>query len=225
MTAVQFMVTTAKDNSHGYDQTNRNGPDYDCSSLVATALNEGGFPVSRTSWTGNLEQQLRNCGFVDCKPPWKAGDIHLNVLNHVCMSINENEIAQASINEKGTITGGKPGDQTGNEINIRPYYEYKHGWDYHLRYAKNKTTAEIATEVVQGDWGNGAERKRRLEASGYDYDEVQAVVNGLMNTDLKRVAYEVIRGEWGNGDERRKKLEVAGYNYDTVQALVNAILR
>ena len=31
--AVSFMITTAKDNNHGYDQQHRNGPDYDCSSL------------------------------------------------------------------------------------------------------------------------------------------------------------------------------------------------
>lgn len=40
-----------------------------------------------------------------------------------------------------------------------------------------KTNAQIATEVLQGKWGNGAERKRRLEAAGYSYAAVQAEVN------------------------------------------------
>lgn len=35
----------------------------------------------------------------------------------------------------------------------------------------------IAAEVIQGDWGNGEERKERLEKAGYDYDAVQARVN------------------------------------------------
>lgn len=38
----------------------------------------------------------------------------------------------------------------------------------------------IAAEVIQGDWGNGEERKERLEQAGYDYDVVQARVNELM---------------------------------------------
>ena len=38
----------------------------------------------------------------------------------------------------------------------------------------------IAAEVIQGDWGNGEERKERLEQAGYDYDAVQAKVNELM---------------------------------------------
>ena len=38
MKAVNFMIDTANDNTHGYDQIHRNGPDYDCSSLVGTAL-------------------------------------------------------------------------------------------------------------------------------------------------------------------------------------------
>ena len=38
----------------------------------------------------------------------------------------------------------------------------------------------IAAEVIQGDWGNGEERKERLEQAGYDYDAVQARVNELM---------------------------------------------
>ena len=38
----------------------------------------------------------------------------------------------------------------------------------------------IAAEVIQGDWGNGEERKERREQAGYDYDAVQAKVNELM---------------------------------------------
>lgn len=38
----------------------------------------------------------------------------------------------------------------------------------------------IAYEVIQGNWGNGEERKERLEAAGYDYDTVQQRVNELL---------------------------------------------
>lgn len=235
MKAVQFMIDTANDNTHGYDQTHRNGPDYDCSSLVGTALHEAGFNVSPYSWTGNLEAQLRNCGFVNCSVPWKAGDIHLNRANHVCMSINATQIAQASINEKGTVTGGKTGDQTGNEINIRNYYVYPSGWDVHLRYVgKNAevtpdvSLGTVAREVIAGKWGNGDTRKKLLTEAGYDYNTVQAKVNAILSgKELKsngEIAREVIAGKWGNGDTRKQKLTTAGYDYSAIQKLVNQML-
>lgn len=43
-----------------------------------------------------------------------------------------------------------------------------------------KSVEEIAREVLQGKWGNGADRKARLETAGYDYAEVQAKVNTLV---------------------------------------------
>lgn len=42
-----------------------------------------------------------------------------------------------------------------------------------------KSVDELAREVLQGKWGNGAERKKRLEAAGYDYAAVQKKVNQL----------------------------------------------
>lgn len=43
-----------------------------------------------------------------------------------------------------------------------------------------KSADELAREVLQGKWGNGAERKKRLEAAGYDYAAVQKKVNQLV---------------------------------------------
>ena len=43
-----------------------------------------------------------------------------------------------------------------------------------------KTMDAVAYEVIQGDWGNGEERKERLEAVGYDYDAVQQRVNEIL---------------------------------------------
>ena len=40
--------------------------------------------------------------------------------------------------------------------------------------------AAVAMEVIAGNWGNGSERKKRLEAAGYDYRAVQDKVNGLL---------------------------------------------
>lgn len=40
-----------------------------------------------------------------------------------------------------------------------------------------KSNEEIANEVIQGKWGNGSDRKNRLEAAGYNYSEIQSIVN------------------------------------------------
>ena len=45
---------------------------------------------------------------------------------------------------------------------------------------KLKTNEEIAKEVIRGDWGNGAERKKRLQEAGYNYSEIQKLVNKLL---------------------------------------------
>lgn len=39
---------------------------------------------------------------------------------------------------------------------------------------------DIAREVIRGEWGNGADRKKRLTAAGYNYDAVQKRVNELL---------------------------------------------
>lgn len=44
----------------------------------------------------------------------------------------------------------------------------------------DKSIEEIAREVIAGKWGNGAARKQKLLAEGYDYAEVQAMVNKLL---------------------------------------------
>ncbi len=43
-----------------------------------------------------------------------------------------------------------------------------------------KTIDTIAREVIRGDWGNGAEREKKLKAAGYDYNAVQKRVNELL---------------------------------------------
>lgn len=99
---------------------------------------------------------------------------------------------------------------------------------------QQKTVTELAKEVINGIWGNGAERKKKLTEAGYSYTEVQTEVNRLTKAgsdkkatgNLKtnqEIAEEVIKGLWGNGEERRKKLTEAGYDYKKVQALVNKL--
>lgn len=43
-----------------------------------------------------------------------------------------------------------------------------------------KSNQEIAQEVLNGLWGNGTERRERLTKAGYNYDNVQSIVNALV---------------------------------------------
>jgi Cpl-7 lysozyme-like protein/N-acetylmuramoyl-L-alanine amidase-like protein len=95
-----------------------------------------------------------------------------------------------------------------------------------------KTNAQLAQEVLNGSWGNGDERKRRLESAGYNYAAIQSEVNRRLGSGApaahrpttSEVAREVIAGHWGNGALRRQRLEGAGYNYRQVQNEVNRLL-
>lgn len=93
-----------------------------------------------------------------------------------------------------------------------------------------KSVDEIAKEVIRGEWGNGSDRRARIESAGYDYDAVQDRVNEILEgtpstpkKSIDELAQEVIRGDWGNGSDRRKALESAGYDYDAVQNRVNEL--
>lgn len=44
-----------------------------------------------------------------------------------------------------------------------------------------KSISTIAHEVIAGQWGNGDARKKALEVKGYNYSEVQAEVNRILN--------------------------------------------
>ena len=90
-----------------------------------------------------------------------------------------------------------------------------------------KSNEEVAREVVNGRWGDGAERKRSLTEAGYDYGVIQSIVNQLLGANRKtekEIALEVIRGKWGNGAERKRRLTEAGYNYQSIRKIVNQIL-
>ena len=86
---------------------------------------------------------------------------------------------------------------------------------------KEKTTEELAREVIEGKYGNGEDRKNAL---GDRYAEVQARVNEILapatdsTVDILDLVRKTIRGDFGNGEDRKSAL---GSNYDEVQRQVN----
>lgn len=63
-----------------------------------------------------------------------------------------------------------------------------------------KSLDEIAQDVIAGKYGNGEERKEKLEAEGYSYSEVQGKVNEILKgkTDSKEY-YTIKRGDTLSG--------------------------
>lgn len=58
-----------------------------------------------------------------------------------------------------------------------------------------KSNEEIADEVMDGKWGNYPERKEKLEAAGYNYSEVQAIVNARYNSKPAAQYYTIQPGD------------------------------
>ena len=73
-----------------------------------------------------------------------------------------------------------------------------------------KSIDEIAREVINGKWGNGEDRKRRLTQAGYNYQEVQNRVNQML---APKVEYYTVK----SGDNLTK---IANRYGTTVSQLV-----
>ena len=50
----------------------------------------------------------------------------------------------------------------------------------YVEIVNNADYIEAAREVIDGKWGNGADRKRRLTEAGYNYPQVQSLVNKII---------------------------------------------
>lgn len=134
----------------------------------------------------------------------------------------------ASSGKKRYVAVGKPtGGVSADD------YLIKQGASVGSSSSSGKSLESVARDVIAGKYGNGDTRKRRLEAAGYNYSEVQKEVNriltgksssGSSKKSIDTIAREVIAGKWGNGNTRKKKLEAAGYNYNAVQKRVNQLL-
>lgn len=154
--AIQWAVSIAADDIHGYDQKKRWGPNYDCSSLLISAWQQAGVPVltNGATYTGNMRPVFVKCGFQSIKfvkgMSLQRGDVLLSEKHHTAMYIGDNKVVMASINEQGKITGGRSGDQTGREILVCSYYVPSYGWDYVLRYNESEVQfVDVQLPVLQ----------------------------------------------------------------------------
>lgn len=177
-TAMTWALNTAEDNSHGYSQANRWGPDYDCSSFAIEAYQQAGFPLKEhgANYTGDMHAAFRSCGFEDVTRSvdlntgagLRYGDVlhsHNAGKQHAALYAGGGMIVHARSSE-GNST---PGDQSGNEIRVQPYYG---PWDHVLRYTAEAPVPEPDAPII---------RRKILKKgmSGEDVRELQEKLNKL----------------------------------------------
>ena len=164
--AVSYAEGIAADDSHGYDQPGRMGQDFDCSSLVGRSLVHAGFnyPSSFSPSTREMKAHLERIGFT-----WhnglggvRRGDI-LWKSGHTAFAISSSRIVEACINERGGISGGRKGDQTGNEIRTTNINNYN--WSGYWR-APEEVEEDMTPEQAQKLDAIYAEVTRKDDPSG-----------------------------------------------------------
>ncbi|MBQ0088390.1 MAG: SH3 domain-containing protein [Prevotellaceae bacterium] len=156
----------------------KNKCESDCSSGVAALAKAAGYKlgydklknIPETTYTGNMIRNFKDAGFVvSTDPMYLTSDKYLEP--GYILFIHDDKLGKhhAAIN----LSMGANVTKNQNEA--------------------KKSIDDIANEVIAGKWGNGSERKKRLESNGYNYSEVQAVVNSKISTSApKYTTYEVV---------------------------------
>lgn len=97
--------------------------------------------------------------------------------------------------------------------------------------SNRKSVDEIVEEVLKGMWGNGNERKEKLQNAGYEYDSIQQKINERLGQNSSRksneeIAKEIIeKNNWGVGQDRINRLKNAGYDPEIIQKLINKMMK
>ena len=180
--AVAWAIEIAKDPSHGYSQTDRWGPDYDCSSFVISAFEQAGVSLREAgaSYTGNMRGPMIACGFVDVTSQvgretgygLQPGDVMLNYAKHTCIAVGGNQVVNCRTDE------GHPqsGDQ-GQEIRIQPYWNFP--WDCVLRYKGSHIGSNVSGPDTSGGSAASPRAVLRKGMSGADVRQLQEDLNKL----------------------------------------------
>lgn len=184
--ATAQMEAWAKDDSHGYSQSNdRYGnPDFDCSGAVIQAWQNAGVDVKGAGATNtrDIRNAFLKMGFEDV-----TSQVNLNTGE----GLQRGDVLLAEASHTGMWTGsgivhasssrGNPqaGDQNGKEFYVTDgYYKHSGGWDYVLRY---KTETSVTKKDVL--------MEKRLDGRGKGGTSpltvANSMINGFVNTASK----------------------------------------
>lgn len=157
----------------GYDPTKITSDcEADCSSGVTACVIAAGYrlgipqlkKINPSTYTGNMRGNFKNAGaevltdkkYLSSDKYLLRGDILLNDKKHCAINLSNG----ANVSEP------KP-----TPAPVIPTYK--------------PVTDEVVNKVIQGAYGNGDERKKKLESEGYKYDEVQKAVNDRLKSSTK----------------------------------------
>lgn len=138
---VSWAESTAADQSHGYSQAERTGPNYDCSSFVFYALEAGGFKAIEVNdgYAGDTDAvwpALQKIGgwkrysWNDVANSIQRGDILHRESGHVAIAISSEKTVEAS-----GVNSGQGSPETGDQgREIDNYNIQGREWDYVYRY-------------------------------------------------------------------------------------------
>ena len=148
--AVNWAIDTAADDTHGYSQSDRWGPNYDCSAFVLSALKAGGFNVNGATYSGDMKSKMTKSGvgfswisrstleLDDGTDNLKFGDV-LFRSGHVELYIGDGKMCGAHNNYDG-----KSGDSSGREIDVRDFNEAGGRWTGVIRFTGGSKSAQAA---------------------------------------------------------------------------------
>lgn len=129
--ALQIFENLLNDDSHGYSQSNRWGPDFDCSSSIVYSLKQAGFDTGSANTTYDMAANLCDRGWEQLPVPGveglQRGDICLNTSAHVEWYLGNGQLGGFHSDYGNT----QAGDQ-GGEADAKTYYDFP--WDCILRY-------------------------------------------------------------------------------------------
>ncbi len=238
---VAWAKRIADDDSHGYSQSNRNGdPDYDCSSLVYYALKNAGLDVGSYAFNTTGEPAiLEKAGFE--RHDWtKVADLQTGDVvwqsAHTEIYIGDDRFVGAHQDENGGISGGKAGDQTGDEISVTSYAA---GYTAYFRY---KGTGNVIGssgtsngQAVSGGTGS-------TELVGMSEQDAMAWFDGRQGPDdfcatyaygqctwwtcmrAKKLGWTGVGRYWGNGQDWAASGAKAGFRTTKDAPVAGAII-
>lgn len=146
----------------GYDLSRVGKCNCDCSSLqnVAAVASGSGATYGSNGWiTSNMRSALQKLGYkiitdtiyLSNAKYCVRGAIYVKAGSHTVCGLDNGECYKKTLDKAG-IPHTIP---------------------------SLKSIEQVAREVIAGKWGNGSDRKKRLEAAGYNYVQVQEAVNKI----------------------------------------------
>ena len=151
---------------------------FDCVGLIKAYLWGGhGNPKynSKQDKSANgMYNAAKKKGKINTLPEIPGILVHMS--GHIGIYIGDGYVIECTPNKTYAKQDHKGGGVCKTKLSARKWT----GWCEcpYITYEDKKTNEEIAKEVIAGKWGNGNSRKKALEKAGYDYKEIQKIING-----------------------------------------------